>query len=105
MTKIGWTMDALKEARDTLRELKEILCENERLKKENEQLKLENEILKKKGQQTPEYCPRCIEDWINDEDECVKGEKKPSHCTGCGVCEDCECLEGCGVCEDWIVNA
>ena len=40
-------------------------------------------------------CPRCIEDYENDNSEVVKGEKKVSHCECCKVCVDCECLDDC----------
>lgn len=41
------------------------------------------------------YCPRCIEDWEAEDGTQHKGEKKPSVCTECGICADCEHLLEC----------
>tara|TARA_Y100000310_G_scaffold345170_1_gene462345 strand:- start:1222 stop:1992 length:771 start_codon:yes stop_codon:yes gene_type:complete len=41
-------------------------------------------------------CPRCIEEYEDEEGNWCKGERKESCCSGCGVCEDCECLHECG---------
>ena len=40
-------------------------------------------------------CPRCIEEYEDEEGNLCKGERKESCCSGCGVCEDCECLYEC----------
>ena len=40
-------------------------------------------------------CPRCIEEYEDEEGNLCKGERKESCCPGCGVCEDCECLHEC----------
>ena len=40
-------------------------------------------------------CPRCIEEYEDEEGNWCKGERKESCCSGCGVCEDCECLHEC----------
>ena len=42
-----------------------------------------------------DICPRCIEDYENEDGEIVKGERKASHCECCKVCVDCECLCDC----------
>ena len=41
------------------------------------------------------YCPRCIEDWENNEGIKQEGIKNISYCLDCGVCEDCEHLMEC----------
>jgi len=40
-------------------------------------------------------CPRCIEEYEDEEGNLCKGERKESCCSGCGVCKDCECLYEC----------
>ena len=40
------------------------------------------------------YCPRCFEDWIEEDIE-HKGTKVPSDCEECGVCSECEHLLEC----------
>lgn len=41
------------------------------------------------------FCPRCIEDWVDENGEWHKGEEKPSACDECGVCKDCEHMIDC----------
>ena len=40
-------------------------------------------------------CPRCIEEYEDEDGNMCKGERKESSCSCCGVCEDCECLYEC----------
>jgi len=44
---------------------------------------------------SPKYCPRCIEEWEDDNGKPHKGTKKKSACKSCGVCKDCEHLMEC----------
>jgi len=44
---------------------------------------------------TAESCPRCIEDWEDEDGEWHDGEYKEPHCKECGVCKDCEHLSEC----------
>jgi hypothetical protein len=39
--------------------------------------------------QQQNYCPRCIEDWENEEGEPMQGTLEPSDCEECGVCKEC----------------
>lgn len=41
------------------------------------------------------YCPRCIEDWEDDDGGQQEGTKVKSECGDCGGCKDCEHLLGC----------
>lgn len=41
------------------------------------------------------YCPRCIEDYTDDDGVEQKGLEVKSHCNECYVCEDCEHLMEC----------
>ena len=40
-------------------------------------------------------CPRCIDDYTDENDKPHKGIKVASTCVECGVCKDCEHLLGC----------
>lgn len=42
-----------------------------------------------------EHCPRCVEEWENEEGAFMAGEKRPSDCAECGVCVECEHLIDC----------
>lgn len=42
------------------------------------------------------YCPRCIEDWEDDDGKKHNGVKRVSVCPDCGVCKNCEHLSDCG---------
>lgn len=48
----------------------------------------------------PDLCPRCIEDWTDENQEEHKGTEEKSDCADCGVCHDCEHLSGC----EWADN-
>lgn len=41
------------------------------------------------------YCPRCIEDWEDDDGVPHKGTEEVSACEECGVCIECEHLCDC----------
>ena len=40
-------------------------------------------------------CPRCSQDWFDDEGQHQYGTAIPSDCDECGVCENCEHLMEC----------
>jgi hypothetical protein len=42
-----------------------------------------------------EFCPRCIEDYEDENGEEQKGAEVAAHCKECGVCEDCEHMDDC----------
>lgn len=48
-----------------------------------------------------DYCPRCIEDWDDEEGNAMKGLKVPSDCEVCGICTECEHLYGCKERDDY----
>lgn len=45
-----------------------------------------------------EYCPRCIEDYEDEETgEHIEGTRVKAECVGCLVCHDCEHMIDCPI--------
>ena len=71
-----------------------LLVENSQLKEQILALHLENSQLK--GTILGGfYCPRCIEDFEDEDGNINKGKQIESVCKECLVCEDCEHFEEC----------
>ena len=46
-----------------------------------------------------QHCPRCIEDYTDDDGVEQKGTEELSNCNDCGVCKECEHLCDCSQAE------
>ena len=41
------------------------------------------------------YCPRCIQEYTDEDGMIQPGTKEPADCRECHVCVNCECLTDC----------